>query len=115
MKRLISCVFAIVLGCGCASVDKTTQLMITDVIKPAVMQATNELSARSGQLMGQGSMIEPGIEVKGHFVFGTGVAYNFTVRIIGASGNLALATQGDQGPDLSRNFVEQPTTQPASP
>lgn len=113
MKKIIAGAFTLVLGCGCQSVDRTTQLMITDVIKPAVLQASSELAARSGQVMGQGSMIEPGMEVKGHFVFGTGVAYNFTIRLVGASANLALATQGDQGPDLKHATTQPTTSQPA--
>jgi len=119
-ETLLKLFLAMVLGwlgvsvVGCAPdtepIERAANKLVTTVVDPAVKEAMKDLKTRNAALQGQGSLINPGYEVDGYGIFGTGIVYKFTVRIIGASANLAGATQADQGPDLQSPVA---TTQPA--
>jgi len=91
---------------GCAaltqgsSIQTGMETVMKEVVAPAVAKAGEELSARTAQLSGQMSAINPGYKVQGHAIFGTGVVYDLTVTAVGISANVAAGAQGDQGPDL---------------
>jgi len=71
--------------------------LMTEVVKPAVEKAGDELSARTAQLQGQGSLIDPGYEVSGYAGFFQGALYRLEIRAVGVSANLAGAAQADAG------------------
>ncbi|MFA5864489.1 MAG: hypothetical protein WC975_07350 [Phycisphaerae bacterium] len=93
---------------GCATVDKTAELTIREVVRPVIDKVAAEAATRNFQLQGQGSAINPGLVVDGYLVFGTGAVYQFRIKSDGLSANMAGATQGDQGPDLSHTTTTQP-------
>lgn len=78
-------------------IQATTNAFLTEVIKPAVEKIGNETSARTAQLQGQGSLINPGYKVNGYAGLFQGLHYDFTVTTVGVSANLAGAAQADQG------------------
>ena len=85
---------------GCAfggSIEKGMTLMVKEVIGPAVQKASEELSARTAQVQGQGSFINPGYEISGFASAGPAVTFTFTMNAVGVSANLAGAAQADAG------------------
>ncbi|HPD28578.1 MAG TPA: hypothetical protein PLL20_01180 [Phycisphaerae bacterium] len=98
---------------GCAPntepIERAKNDVFEKILTPAIEKGIAELSQRTGQLQGQGSLINPGYRSRGYGVVGTGFVWDGTVETIGVSANVAAATQGDQGPDL-----EAPATQPAN-
>lgn len=97
---------------GCAPntepIERAKNDVFEKILTPAIEKGIAELSQRTGQLQGQGSLINPGYRSRGYGIVGTGFVWDGTVETIGVSANVAAATQGDQGPDL-----ETPATQPA--
>ncbi len=97
----LACIGLLVLATGCAPntepLERASNQMVSDVVKPAIDKAVDELSTRTAQLSGQGSLINPGYRVQGHGIFGTGVTYNFEINAVGVSANVAGATQADAG------------------
>ena len=93
---------AVQFGCQPNSepIERFGNTMVTEVVKPAVEKATAELAQRSAMLQGQGSLINPGYNMKGFGIVGTGFVWDATIQLEGVSANLAGATQADQGPDL---------------
>ena len=71
--------------------------MTAEVIKPAVNKMTEELSGRTAQLQGQGSLINPGYKVYGYAGMFNGLIFDFNLNATGVSANLAGAAQGDAG------------------
>ena len=109
MRNLMMCFVVIGLGnFGCATIDKTSELTIKEVVRPVIDKVATEAATRNFQLQGQGSAINPGMIVDGYLVFGTGAVYQFRIKSDGLSANMAGATQGDQGPDLSHVRETQP-------
>lgn len=98
---------------GCApnteSIERAKNDVFEKILTPAIEKGIAELSQRTGQLQGQGSLINPGYRSRGYGIVGTGFVWDGTVETIGVSANVAAATQGDQGPDLNT-----PATQPAN-
>jgi hypothetical protein len=78
-------------------IERGMNTMVVEVIKPAVAKAGEELSARTAQLQGQGSLINPGYTVEGFASVGPATTFKFTIRAEGVSANLAAAAQGDAG------------------
>jgi len=99
----LACLLICNLGCApdTEPIERGANAMIDGVVKPAVAKAADELSARTAQYQGQGSLINPGYRIQGHGVFGTGVVYNFEVNAVGVSANVSGATQQDAGQEGS--------------
>ena len=98
---LVAVAFITVCNVGCQPnmepIERGANTLIVEVVKPAVEKASAELTARTAQYQGQGSLINPGYVVEGHGVFGPGVAYRFSIRTEGVSANVTGATQQDAG------------------
>jgi hypothetical protein len=92
-------VLALLVGCqpNTEPVERAANKAFDEVIGPAVGKAAEELSSRTAQLQGQGSLINPGYVVAGYGVLGTGVVYEVRIRAEGLSANVAGATQADAG------------------
>lgn len=78
-------------------IERGMTKIMSEVVKPAVAKASEELSARTAQLQGQGSLINPGYKVTGHAGMFNGVMYDFTITTVGVSANLAAVAQADAG------------------
>jgi len=106
---------AAAVGCtaGQEPIERSLVLVMEKVVAPAVAKVDAETIARVGQVQGQGSLINPGLQTEGFGVFGTGVVWRGTVRVIGASANIAGAAQGDRAPDPP--FIEKPVEAAAPP
>jgi hypothetical protein len=78
-------------------IERGANKMTTEVIKPAVQKMTEELSGRTAQLQGQGSLINPGYRVYGWAGMFNGFMFEFNLNATGVSANLAGAAQGDAG------------------
>lgn len=78
-------------------IERAVSMMMADVVGPAVAKAADELSTRSAMLQGQGSVIDPGYRVDFAGGMFNGVQGHFVIRLVGVSGNLAGAAQGDAG------------------
>ena len=92
----------VLLGAGCIKpdmepIERGANRMTTEVIKPAVAKMTEELSGRTAQLQGQGSLINPGYEIEGYAGMFNGMIFDFRLNATGVSANLAGAAQGDAG------------------
>ena len=116
---LLVAVAGFVAGCqpNTEPIERTATALMASVLKPAVDKAVSELSTRTSQLQGQGSLINPGYVIDGYASFGPGVAYRFCVRADGVSGNISGATQADQGQattDARPPGDRTPVTQPAA-
>ena len=98
---LVAIVFLGVAVIGCQPnvepIERGASTLMLEVVKPAVSKAADELSARTAQLQGQGSLINPGYVVDGFANFGPGVAYRFSIATVGVSANISGATQADAG------------------
>jgi hypothetical protein len=90
---------------GCAAnkteIERQVNQVTDNVVKPAVEKFVAELSARTAQIQGQGSLINPGYEVAGFVSFGPATTYKFTIQTIGVSANLAAAGQADAGQEAT--------------
>lgn len=102
---------------GCIStggIEGGMNQMIHEVIKPAVEKMAGELSARTAQLQGQGSLINPGYEISGFVSVGPAATFQFTLQAIGVSANLTGAAQADAGqagtvpPPVMRDETPEP-------
>jgi hypothetical protein len=95
-------------------IERSANLMIKEVVRPAIEKAADELTTRTSQYQGQGSLINPGYRVRGHGVWGTGVLFDFELNAVGLSANIAGATQQDAGqpasvdPPVERDSVPPP-------
>jgi len=78
-------------------IERSINTLVKEVIAPAVAKAGEELSARTAQLQGQGSLINPGYTVEGFASAGPATTFKFTIRAEGVSANLAGAEQADAG------------------
>jgi len=118
-------VCAVVLACvgllaaGCAPntepIERAANAAIDKVIAPVVQKAGEELTSRTAQFQGQGSLINPGYKISGFGILGTGVVYDLTIKADGFSANVAGATQQDAGqPATVQPPVNRPATQPAA-
>lgn len=108
---LLAAIAALLAG-GCAPnaepIERANHQMMLNVVKPAIEKTSADLASRTGQLQGQGSLINPGYRIEGYGVFGTGVVYQFTLRTDGVSANLAGAAQFDN------DAQPKPTTRSAA-
>lgn len=77
--------------------ERGVSMLVMEVIKPAIAKAGDELSARTAQLQGQGSLINPGYVVEGFASAGPATTFRFSIRAEGVSANLAGAGQADAG------------------
>lgn len=70
---------------------------LSGVMQSALSKAATELSARTSQMQGQGSLINPGYE--GTIVGGVGPTFfsTFALHTTGVSANVSGATQSDAG------------------
>lgn len=110
-----------IVGCqpNAEPLERSANLVVTEVVKPVMAKAIGELSQRTAQLTAQGSLINPGYRVRGYASFGTGVTYDFELNVVGVSANVAGATQADAGqeatvpPPVVREGAEAST--PAKP
>ena len=97
------CACAVLWHCGgCLKpdlnpIERSINTLVKEVIAPAVAKAGEELSARTAQLQGQGSLINPGYTVEGFASAGPATTFKFTIRAEGVSANLGGAAQGDAG------------------
>ena len=95
-------------------IERSINTLVKEVIAPAVAKAGEELSARTAQLQGQGSLINPGYTVEGFASAGPATTFKFTIRAEGVSANLAGAGQADAGqtgsvpPPAIRKEAEKP-------
>lgn len=100
--RWIVCMVALlglfVAGCGpnMEAIERTSGQVFDKVLGPATQKAIAELDTRGAQLSGQISGINPGYVVEGYGIFGTGIVYRATIRLVGVSANMAGGAQGDQ-------------------
>jgi hypothetical protein len=98
--------------------ERGVTMLVSEVIKPAIAKAGDELSARTAQLQGQGSLINPGYVVEGFASAGPATTFKFSIRAEGVSANLAGAGQADAGqpgavpPPAVRKPTETPSTTP---
>ncbi len=113
--RMVMCFILLAVGMvsiGCQPntepIERTANLLVAEVVRPAVEKATTELAQRSAILQGQGSAINPGYVIRGYGVGGTGFVWDATIRLEGVSANIAGATQADQGPDLAKPAIREP-------
>jgi len=91
-------------GCpiaGCAlntePIERGMNKMVETVIQPAVEKVSEEITVRTAQLQGQGSLINPGYTVEFEGGMFNGVKGEFTIKATGVSANLAASAQGDAG------------------
>ncbi len=98
---LVAFAFLLICNVGCQPnvepIERGASTLMLEVVKPAVSKAADELSARTAQLQGQGSLINPGYVVDGFANFGPGVSYRFSIATVGVSANISGATQADAG------------------
>lgn len=97
-----TCLFAVVLAAllcvltACAPntepIERSVNTIITEVVKPTVEKLSTELSSRTAQLQGQGSLINPGYTIRGNAGFGPTAHWEFTVQAEGVSANIVGAT-----------------------
>lgn len=91
---------------------------LTEIVKPAVEKLSAELSARTAQVQGQGSLINPGYTIKGFASAGPATTFELTMTAVGVSANLAAAGQADAGqeatvpPPALRPVINPATGQP---
>lgn len=108
---VLAVLFGVISAGGCAPntepIERAKNDILEKIITPAVEKGIAELGQRTGQLQGQGSLINPGYRSRGYGVVGTGFVWDGTIETIGVSANVAAATQGDQGPDL-KGATQQP-------
>lgn len=91
-------------GCilsGCtANQQEPIQFMaqtFTDkVVAPAVAKAAEGLESTSAAITGTASLINPGYRIQGFGMFGTGIAYDCQLTVVGVGATLAGATQGER-------------------
>lgn len=105
---LLALLFGSATGClqpKSEPIERFAELMLSNVVEPAVAKAAQELSTRTAQLIGGAEVIEPGYTVEAHGVWGVGLSMKFTIRAVGVAARLAGATQADQGPDLGEAEV----------
>jgi len=98
-------------------IERATNTIVKEVVKPAVEKATAELTARTSQVQGQGSLINPGYHVRGIAGFGPMAVWSFEIGTDGVSANIAGATQADAGQAatiLAPAVRKEPESQPAS-
>lgn len=97
-------------------IERASTTAMERIVGPAVEKATAELSTRTAQMSGQGSLINPGYNIRGYGIFGTGVVYEMRMNADGVSANIAGATQADQGQETTdpRPPGWRNTTQPAN-
>lgn len=117
MKNMIVLILMLCLvGCQANTepIERASNTIVKEVIQPAVAKAVGELSTRTAQLQGQGSLINPGYNIEGFANFGPGVAYRFNIRVDGVSANIAGATQADAGQAgvVPPPAIRKPETQP---
>jgi len=118
MHKLLISVALVGILCGCQAntepIERATNTAISEVVKPAIEKLTAELSSRSAQLQGQGSLINPGYTVRGHAGFGPTAYWEFTIQAEGVSANIAGATQADAGQagTVPPPAIRNPETQP---
>lgn len=116
---LVGVVFLGVAVIGCQPdlepIERGTNAMIDKVVSPAIEKASAELTARTAQYQGQGSLINPGYRIQGYAGFGPCVLYNFEINAVGVSGNVAGATQQDAGQAGSVPPPAMRDTQPNEP
>lgn len=100
----IALVFGLLFLGGCQLFKPNTEplergitTMTESIVKPAVTKMADELSARTAQLQGQGSLINPGYKVTGYAGLFNGAMFDFTLTVVGVSANLAGAGQADAG------------------
>lgn len=124
-KAVITALFACVTlwHAGCLKpntqpIERGINTLMSEVVKPAVEKAADELSTRTAQMQGQGSLINPGYTVKGFASAGPATTFEFTIRAEGVSANLAAAAQADAGqpgsvPPPAVRGKAQPAAQPS--
>lgn len=101
-------------------IERATNTIVKEVVKPAVEKATAELTARTSQVQGQGSLINPGYHVRGIAGFGPMAVWSFEIGTDGVSANVAAATQSDAGqaasvkPPVERGVGQPPAAPPKS-
>ncbi|MEK6798011.1 MAG: hypothetical protein AABZ12_03520 [Planctomycetota bacterium] len=78
-------------------IERGISTVVSEVIKPAVEKFAGELSSRSGQIQGQGSIINPGYVIEGFASAGPATTFKFVMRVDGVSANVAAAGQADAG------------------
>jgi len=105
---LVACLVCTVLTggmIGCAPntepIERGANAMMEKIIGPAVEKAMTELSTRTAQLQGQGSLINPGYVIDGFASFGPAATWRFCMRADGVSANIAGATQADEGQETT--------------
>lgn len=98
---LMICIVILPMNVGCQPntepIERAMTQALQNVIAPAVQKAASELSTRTAQLQGQGSLINPGYTAKGFVNFGPGVSYQMSLNADGVSANVSGATQADAG------------------
>lgn len=99
---------------GCAPntepIERARNDVFEKILAPAIEKGLAELSQRTGQIQGQGSLINPGYRSRGFGFVGTGFVWDGTVETIGVSANVAGATQADRpeaAPPASRPADEE--------
>lgn len=113
MRNLLLVLAALlVFSAGCtpdlSPLERGTNKVVDGMATPVLVKAVDKLDPATAQMQGQGTILNPKYVVKGHTVVGTGVAFEFSVGVEGASANLAAATQSDRPPAKT-----EPSTQPA--
>lgn len=91
-------------GClaGCIQPDmdpleRTFNTTMVEVVKPAIMGVTEDLSHDSAQLQGSLSVIAPAYYVRGYAGLFNGIMWDFEIGLDGAAANLSGATQATPG------------------
>lgn len=100
MRLIIALTFGLCICCaGCAinsePLERSFQQAMTDVVRPALEQASKELTSRTAQIQGQGSLINPGYRMTAVGIVGTGFIGEWSLNAEGVSANIAGATQSD--------------------
>ena len=89
MRRGFYVLSAIAALSGCTPntepIERAKNDVIEKIITPAVEKGLAELSQRTGQLQGQGSLINPGYRSHGYGIVGTGFVWDGVVETIGVS------------------------------
>jgi hypothetical protein len=103
MRRYVGMLVVVMvagLATGCtpdlSPLERGTNKVVDGMASPVLVKAVDKLDPATAQMQGQGTILNPKYVVKGHTVVGTGVAFEFSVGIEGASANLAAATQSDR-------------------
>lgn len=80
-------------------IERTVNTVMTEVVKPTLAKAAEELSQQTAQMQGQGSLINPGYKMVVRSGWGPSFYMETELHTTGVSANIAAATQAAADPN----------------